>query len=127
MNIVKDGYDKIALTYLLNRDNLKSSKYVSQLLKYLPKKSLVLDLGCGAGVPVDDVIIKAGHSVVGIDISPEQIKLARKNCRGGDYLVGDILDLKDKEYQVEAVISFYTISIGLIFVIKSLIINQLIR
>ncbi|MEI8232474.1 MAG: class I SAM-dependent methyltransferase [bacterium] len=108
-DLVRDGYDKMAGVYLANRDRLKSGKYLQQLLKYLPKKSTILDLGCGAGIPVDDVLIKAGHSVVGIDISPEQIALAKKNCKGGDYLVGDILDLKDKEYQVQAVVSFYTI------------------
>ena len=109
MNIVKDGYDKIAKVYLANRDRLKSGKYVQQLLKYLPKKSIILDLGCGAGIPVDDILIKAGHSVVGIDISLEQIKLARQSCRAGDFLVGDIRDLKLDEYRVQAIVSFYTI------------------
>lgn len=109
MDLVKDSYNKIAATYLANRDRLKSGKYVQQLLRYLPKKSTVLDLGCGAGVPVDDILLKAGHSVIGIDNSVEQIKLARKNCKEGDFLVGDITELKEKEYQVEAVVSFYTI------------------
>lgn len=108
-DVVRAGYDKVASVYLSNRDRLKSSKYVQQLLKYLPKKSTILDLGCGAGVPVDDILIKAGHYVTGIDISSEQIKLARENCRGGDFLVGDIQQLKEKEYQVDAVISFYTL------------------
>lgn len=108
-NLVRDGYDKIASVYLQNRDRLKSGKYVSQLLKYLPKQSTILDLGCGAGVPVDDILLKSGHSVIGIDISSEQIKLARKNCPRGQYMVGDISELSQGEYEVEAVISFYTI------------------
>lgn len=108
-DLVRDGYDKVAVTYLAHRDRLKSSKYVQQLLKYLPKKSTILDLGCGAGVPVDDILLKAGHFVIGLDISSEQIKLARKNCRGGDYLVADIADLKEGQYQVQAIISFYTL------------------
>lgn len=108
-DLVRVGYDKIAGTYLANRDRLKSGKYVQQLLKYLPKNSMVLDLGCGAGVPVDDVLLKGGHDVIGIDISSEQIKLARKNCPRGQFMVGDIQDLQMGEYQVDAVISFYTI------------------
>ena len=103
------SYDTIAGTYLANRDRLKSGKYVQQLLKYLPKNSTILDLGCGAGVPVDDVLLKAGHEVIGIDISSEQIKLARKNCPRGQFMVSDIQDLQMGEYQVEAIISFYTI------------------
>ena len=109
MTLVKDSYNKIAGVYLVNRDRLKSGKYVQQLLRYLPKKSTILDLGCGAGVPVDDIFLKSGHSVIGIDNSEEQIKLARKNCPGGDFFVSDITQLKEKEYQVEAVVSFYTI------------------
>lgn len=108
-DLVRDGYDKIAQIYLASRDRLKSGKYVQQLLKYLPKQSTILDLGCGAGIPVDDILLKAGHSVVGIDISNEQIKLARKNCPHGQFLVGNISDLAENEYEVDAVISFYTI------------------
>jgi cyclopropane fatty-acyl-phospholipid synthase-like methyltransferase len=108
-NVVRDGYDKVAATYLANRDRLKTGKYVQQLLKYLPKKSTILDLGCGAGVPVDDILMKAGHELVGIDVSSQQIKLARKNCIGGQYLVGDLVDLRENEYQVQAVVSFYTL------------------
>ncbi|MFZ2200011.1 MAG: class I SAM-dependent methyltransferase [Microgenomates group bacterium] len=107
--LVRDGYDKIAAKYLAHRDKLKSAKYIQQLLKYLPKQSLVLDLGCGAGIPVDDILLKAGHSVIGLDISSEQIKLARKYCKGGEYSVRDISDLKAGEYQVQSVISFYTL------------------
>jgi SAM-dependent methyltransferase len=107
--LVADGYNKMAGVYLANRDRLKSGKHVSQLLKYLPKRSMILDLGCGAGIPVDDILLKAGHSVIGIDISSEQITLARKNCPRGEYLVGDIQDLAEREYSAEAVISFYTL------------------
>ncbi|MBP9669791.1 class I SAM-dependent methyltransferase [Candidatus Woesebacteria bacterium] len=108
-NLVRDGYDKIAKTYLASRDRLKSGKHVSQLLKRLPKQSTILDLGCGAGVPVDDILLKAGHEVIGIDISSEQIKLARKSCPRGQFLVGDVSELSMDEYDVQAVISFYTI------------------
>lgn len=107
-DIVRDGYDKCAEKYLGNRDRLKSGKFVQQLLKLIPKNSLILDLGCGAGTPIDDVLLKAGHEVVGIDISKKQIQLARKNCPRGDYVVGDISQLKEREYQVQAIVCFYT-------------------
>lgn len=101
-------YDKIAQVYLENRARLKSGKYVQKLLKMLPKRAMVLDLGCGAGVPVDDMLIKAGHQVIGVDISEEQVKLARKNCPNGEYGEGNIMDLKPNDYRVDAVVSFYT-------------------
>ncbi len=108
-DLVRQGYDKIASEYLAGRANLKSGKYIQQLLKLLPKNSTILDLGCGAGVPVDDLLLKAGHSVIGIDISGEQIKLARENCPGGEFVARDIQDLKKTEYKVAAIVSFYAI------------------
>lgn len=108
-DLVKTGYDIMARDYLDNRPRLKSTKYVQKLLKYLPKNSRVLDLGCGAGVGVDDLIIKAGHSVIGIDISKRQIELARKHSPKGEYSVGDICDLRPGDYQVQAVVAFYAL------------------
>ena len=107
--IVRDGYDRMANKYLSERDKLKTAKYLQQLMKYLPKNAKVLDLGCGAGVPVDDILIKAGHEVLGLDISKEQIKLARKNCPRGDYLVADIAELKESEYKMDGIVCFYTL------------------
>lgn len=109
INLVRDGYDKIASVYLANRDRLKSGRHVQHLLKYLPKNSTILDLGCGAGTSVDDILLKAGHSIIGLDISSEQIKLARKQCPGGEYMVRDILDLKTGEYSVQAIVSIYAV------------------
>lgn len=108
-NVVRDGYDRMANKYLSERDKLKTAKYLYQLMKYLPKNAKILDLGCGAGIPVDDILIKAGHEVTGIDISTQQVKLARKNCPRGDYLVGDIANLKKNEYSVNAIVCFYTL------------------
>ena len=108
-SIVRDGYDRMANKYLSERDKLKTAKYLQQLMKYLPKNANVLDLGCGAGVPVDDILIKAGHEVLGLDISKEQIKLARKNCPRGDYAVADIAELKENEYQMDGIVCFYTL------------------
>lgn len=109
MDIVRDGYDQIAKLYLDDRERLKSAKYVKRLLKNLPKGSNILDLGCGAGVPVDEMLLKAGHTVRGIDVSATQIKLATKFCRGASYKRGDIQDLKRGEYRVEAVIALYVL------------------
>jgi cyclopropane fatty-acyl-phospholipid synthase-like methyltransferase len=108
-DLLRQSYDQIAKEYLANRARLRSAKYVNQLLKYLPKRSTILDVGCGAGVPVDDILLKAGHHVVGIDISPEQIKLARRNCPGGEYSVRDMQMLTPGEYEVQAIVSFYAL------------------
>ncbi|MEI6690923.1 MAG: class I SAM-dependent methyltransferase [bacterium] len=108
MKLITDGYNKIARTYLVERQKLKTDKYVKELIERLPDESIVLDVGCGAGVPVDDALLRRGFGVVGIDTSEEQIKMARKLCKGGDYMVRDINLLIENEYQVDAVVCLYT-------------------
>ncbi|MGV8135743.1 MAG: class I SAM-dependent methyltransferase [Mangrovibacterium sp.] len=45
----------------------------------MPQGSLVLDLGCGTGIPISKVLIDAGMIVYGIDASPTLINEFRRN------------------------------------------------
>jgi cyclopropane fatty-acyl-phospholipid synthase-like methyltransferase len=82
---------------------------LEKLNSLLKPNSRILDLGCGAGKPIDEFFINHGHKIVGIDISSEQVKLAKKNIPAGSFKIKDIASLKEKEFEVEAVVSFYTI------------------
>lgn len=108
-NQVKIGYNQIANEYAKNRDQFKNLKYLEILNSYLNPHSTILDIGCGSGRPVDEYFIKHGHKIVGIDISDEQIKLAKSNFPGQKFLVRDMDNLAANEYQVDAVVSFYAI------------------
>lgn len=108
-DLVKTGYDNMARIYMSHRDELKSDKYVRKLIRLLPKNSLILDVGCGGGVPIDDILLRSGHSVVGIDVSSEMVKIARDNCPLAEYVVRDMRDLQDGEYEVDAIVSFYAL------------------
>lgn len=107
--LVKNSYNQIARNYLAGRDQFKNTKYLEQLNRLLKPNSSILDVGCGAGVPIDRFFIDHGHEVTGIDISPEQIKLAQKNVPQATYQVKDMSELIDGEYTVDAVVSFYAI------------------
>lgn len=63
------------------------------LRRYGLKKGHVIDLGCGSGVWAKD-LIKGGYSVLGIDISPDMIKLARQNVPKGEFIVGSYIKTK---------------------------------
>lgn len=107
--LVISGYNTIAQRYVAGRDALKSGKYIQKLLKLLPKKATVLDIGCGAGLGVDDYLLKVGNDLIGIDNSIEMIRLARRNCPAGEYKVEDMRDLVANEYSVDAIVSFYAL------------------
>jgi SAM-dependent methyltransferase len=67
----------------------------AKLADALPPGSRVLDLGCGTGVPTARQLTEAGHSVVGIDISPAMIRLCRENVPGAEFHRLDIADLRN--------------------------------
>jgi cyclopropane fatty-acyl-phospholipid synthase-like methyltransferase len=104
-----NGYDQITQAYLKDRQRFKNHTYLHKLADVLPKDSTVLDIGCGAGVPVDEFLVKHGHLVWGFDVSPKQIELARKLVPRGAFEVKDMADLKFNEYSVDAVVAFYAI------------------
>ncbi|MFI1253920.1 class I SAM-dependent DNA methyltransferase [Streptomyces netropsis] len=61
----------------------------------LPPGSRILDIGCGTGLPTARRLTDAGHHVVGVDLSPGMLKLARDNVPGAEFLLGDMADLRD--------------------------------
>ncbi len=108
-DLVKKSYNKVAENYSSQRDQFKNNKYLDELVKLLKPGSTILDIGCGAGVPIDKYLIEKGFKVKGIDISENQIELAKRNLPKGDFSVVDMSELKNGEYKVDAVVSFYAI------------------
>jgi cyclopropane fatty-acyl-phospholipid synthase-like methyltransferase len=108
-DMVRKGYDRIAQKYMGVRDQYVNNRYLLNFNSRLKPGSLVLDLGCGAGKPIDRFLVNRGHKIIGVDISRKQIKLAKRNVPEARYVVKDISSLRKEEYRVDAVISFYTI------------------
>lgn len=52
---------------------------------------LVVDLGCGSGVSAE-ILTAAGYQVVGIDLSPQMIAIARQRVPEGYFEAGSIYD-----------------------------------
>lgn len=109
MQQVLSAYEKLGLRYMDHRSQLRSDTYVRLLMQNIPKGSLVLDVGCGMGVPVDDILVKQGYLVQGIDLSPTLIREARRLVPGAEYAVRDMQTLKPGEYSVQAVICLYSL------------------
>ncbi|GAA2719811.1 MULTISPECIES: class I SAM-dependent methyltransferase [Streptomyces] len=61
----------------------------------LPPGSRVLDVGCGTGLPTARQLADAGHEVVGIDLSPGMLDLARANVPEAAFHLGDLAGLRD--------------------------------
>jgi SAM-dependent methyltransferase len=109
-------YDKIARQYQRSKA-LPFRRYVewytySKLLDDLSGKS-VLDLACGEGFYSRRIKRIGAKRVVGVDISPAMIALARQqNTDAGlsiDYVVGDVLN-KEKYGSFDLVVASYLLN-----------------
>ena len=81
------------------------------LLKRVLEKSSVLDIGCGNGTSLLELVQRKNCTGVGIDFSPEMINLARKSAseRGFEdklsFRVGRVEDLPDNLGQFDHVLT----------------------
>jgi len=79
-HVVRSGYDATAESYLSDRPRAAADvAALGELTGRVNTGGSVLDLGCGAGVPVTAHLQKAAYHVVGIDFSMTQLRLATEN------------------------------------------------
>ncbi len=110
--IVARGYNSITQSYLQLIESvgpLVREKYLNVISESLPAGARILELGCGAGVPMTKRL--AGKfSLVGVDISVEQLKLAARDVPEADFILADMAGLNFPEATFEAVTAFYSIT-----------------
>src|SRR5882672_10467393 len=77
-----NGYESIAEIFVKGRGraiNGIGTSSVRGWAKSILPGSVVLDLGCGTGIPVSKILIDEGMKVYGIDASPTMAKVFHKN------------------------------------------------
>jgi len=68
---LSNGYEKAATEFMRRREGSSiGAAVVRAWARSLPRGGTVLDVGCGAGVPVAEALIDDGFLVHGIDASP---------------------------------------------------------
>ena len=107
--IVRSGYDQAGAAYAAARPREPEAQgLLSRLLAELSPGAKVLDAGCGGGVPVARALA-ADHQVLGIDISPVQVALAKENVPEASFQVGDISALELDDASFDAIVSYYAV------------------
>ncbi|MDQ6898202.1 MAG: class I SAM-dependent methyltransferase [Candidatus Dormibacteraeota bacterium] len=110
--MVRDGYDAIAARHLGWIGEIQGDprlRCLDKLQRRLADGADVADLGCGAGVPCTK-LLAARHSVLGVDISGEQIRLARERVPGARYEQRDVATLCLPADGLDAVTAFYSLT-----------------
>lgn len=107
--IVRKGYDKIAEKYQADRHVFDNIKELEELESLLPKNAKVLDVGCGAGVPVTKFLVDSGFDVTGVDFSESMLKLAGKNVPKAKFIKKDMTKLDFRDNSFDGLTAFYSI------------------
>jgi len=106
--LVAAGYDAIAARYLeWSSGSRVRLHYLGKLLHLLPPGGgEVLELGCGAGLPVSRALAKRCR-LTGVDISPVQVNRARRTVPAGTFLCADMMAIALPPAHFDVVAAFY--------------------
>jgi 2-polyprenyl-3-methyl-5-hydroxy-6-metoxy-1,4-benzoquinol methylase len=109
--IVESGYDLMAEQYLAtkNREDPLALTALEDLAFLLPREAAVLDLGCGAGIPVTCRLSDEGFAVTGVDVSARQLDLARNYVPEATFLKADMTEVTFAPDSLDAVVAFHSI------------------
>jgi SAM-dependent methyltransferase len=110
--IVAAGYDRMAERYLASsglRPSPPRRRFLALADELIPVGADVLELGCGAGLPVTATLAR-GRRLTGVDISAVQVGLARANVPTATFVHGDMTALDRPAASVDAVVAFYSLT-----------------
>jgi SAM-dependent methyltransferase len=88
-------YERHALAWDGDRQNSpwNDKSWHDLFIEVLPKRVMVVDLGCAGGRPVAQHLTEAGLKVVGVDSSPAMISLCRSRLPNHEWIVADMRSL----------------------------------
>jgi SAM-dependent methyltransferase len=78
-----NGYEGIAAAFLARRGKGRGTgigvREVRQWARTLPRGATVIDLGCGPGVPITEILVAEGLNTFGVDAAPTFVEAFRRN------------------------------------------------
>lgn len=106
---VKDGYNAIAEKYLAERTrDSEDIRLLHELIERLPANARILDAGCGAGIPISQMLSEQ-FQVTGVDFSEAQVELAKKNVPNSEFICEDMTKLDFPDSTFDGITSYYAI------------------
>jgi ubiquinone/menaquinone biosynthesis C-methylase UbiE len=106
---VRSGYNTIADRYLAERTrDSEDVRLLDDFVERLPANASVLDAGCGAGVPIAQMLSER-FKVTGVDFSEAQIELAKRNIPAAEFICVDMTKLDFPDNSFDGICSYYAI------------------
>jgi SAM-dependent methyltransferase len=122
-----NGYEGVAVEFLARRGSVARSagigrKEVRDWARTLPGGAAVVDVGCGPGFPITEVLILEGLDVFGVDAAPSFVDAFRRNLPNTPVVCEAVQDSTFFHRTFDAVLSW-----GLIFLLSTTDQRRLIR
>jgi cyclopropane fatty-acyl-phospholipid synthase-like methyltransferase len=110
-----NGYERIAPIFIKGRGKAVNGIGTSSVRRWtqtLTRRSVVLDLGCGTGIPVSKILVEHGMTVYGVDASPSMAMAFQENFPNMKIACEAVEDSSFFSLQFDAIIAW-----GLMFLI----------
>lgn len=110
-----NGYEGVAAEFLARRGSGRSGVGVNAVRKWariLPTGAAVIDLGCGSGFPITEVLVTEGLDVFSIDAAPSFVDAFRRNLPNTPVVCEAVQDSRFFERTFDGVLAW-----GLIFLL----------
>jgi SAM-dependent methyltransferase len=114
-----NGYEAVSAEFLARRGSRNWSagigvKEVRTWASTLPRRSSVLDLGCGPGFPITVVLIEEGLDVFAVDAAPTFVAAFQRNLPGTPIICEAIQESRFFNRTFDAVLAW-----GLMFLLRA--------
>jgi SAM-dependent methyltransferase len=121
-----NGYEGVAAEFLVGRGSRRFTgvgvNVVRKWARTLPCRAAVIDLGCGSGSPITEVLVAEGLTVFGVDAAPSFVQAFRRNLPNIPVVCEAVQDSQFFDRTFDGVLAW-----GLMFLLSPQDQRQLIR
>jgi SAM-dependent methyltransferase len=93
VSLNKRAWERVADRYNRRRD-FRVGVLFEAFTEALPIGARVLDVGSGTGLPYSKLLAEQGYDVVGVDVSPKMVELARTNVPEATFLEASMTEME---------------------------------
>ena len=109
-----NGYERVSEDFLARRSTGVGVKEVRKWARTLPHGGTVIELGCGPGIPITEVLVAEGLDVFGVDAAPSFVEAFRRNLPNTPVVCEAIQDSRFFDRSFDAVLAW-----GLMFLLSA--------
>jgi SAM-dependent methyltransferase len=109
-----NGYEGVSEEFVARRSTGIGVNEVRNWARMLPRGGTVIDLGCGSGFPLTEVLVAEGLNAFGLDAAPSFVEAFRRNLPNTPVVCEAVQDSRFFDRTFDAVLSW-----GLMFLLRA--------